>query len=160
MAKQLALDPKRCVDCKTCVLMCSFGHHDVFNPRLSSVTVFDFEEQAISVPLMCLQCEESSCVKVCPTGALELSAEGVVTIAHPGKCIVCKMCIQACPLGNISFSPITKKVFKCDLCGNDEPQCALFCPTGAITVTDPTMALKSKRDAADKLVAALEEVQS
>ena len=49
---------------------------------------------------------------------------------------LCKMCVNACPLGNISYSPIIQKVFKCDLCGGD-PWCAKYCPTGAITVVDP-----------------------
>ena len=47
------------------------------------------------------------------------------------KCIGCKMCMNACPLGNISFHPTLRKVFKCDLCGGD-PECAKFCPSGAI----------------------------
>lgn len=32
------------------------GHFQVFNPKLSNVTVFAYEAAAISVPVMCLQC--------------------------------------------------------------------------------------------------------
>jgi len=115
--------------------MCSFGHTNAFNPRLSAVTVVNYEEALISVPLMCMQCEEACCLKVCPVGALERDENGAV-VYIPDKCIVCKMCMSACPLGNISFSDASKKMFKCDLCGGD-PKCAKYCPSGAIDFVDP-----------------------
>ena len=155
MAKQLVVDPKLCKACRTCELACSFGHHNEFNPRLACVTVFHYEEAAISVPVMCLQCDESCCEKVCPTGALSRSADGVIT-HDADKCIVCKMCVNACPLGNISYSPITRKVFKCDLCGGD-PMCVKFCPTHAISLVDPTDVPDKKQLAADRLMAIIEE---
>ena len=67
MAKQLVVDPKRCVSCRTCELVCSFQHHGEFNPRLSNVSVFAYEHAAVTVPVMCLQCEEACCKEVCPT---------------------------------------------------------------------------------------------
>ena len=70
MAQQLVVDPKRCVACRTCELVCSFEHNEEFNPRLANVSVFHYEEAAITVPIMCLQCDEASCAKVCPTGAI------------------------------------------------------------------------------------------
>jgi len=155
MSKQLVVDPKLCKACRTCELACSFGHHDEFNPRLANVTLFHYEEEAISIPLMCMQCDEACCANVCPTGALQRNAEGVI-VHNAEKCIVCKMCVQACPLGNISYSPLTKKVFKCDLCDGD-PMCAKFCPTGAISVVDPTDVPSKKQLAADKLMATVEE---
>ena len=72
MAKQLVVDPKKCVSCRTCELVCSFRHNEEFNPRLSNVTVFHYEEAAITVPIMCLQCDEASCAAICPTGAISV----------------------------------------------------------------------------------------
>ena len=135
MSKQLMVKPEKCVSCRTCELMCSFGHTDSFNPRLSAVSVINYEEALVSVPLMCMQCEEACCLKVCPVGAISMDGHGAA-VMNPDKCIVCKMCVSACPLGNIHFSPVTKKVFKCDLCGGD-PKCAKFCPSGAILYVDP-----------------------
>ncbi len=155
MTGQLVIDPKRCVACRTCELMCSFGHHDYFNPRLACVSVFNYEYAAVTVPVMCLQCDEASCAAVCPTGALSRNADGVV-VHEDAKCIVCKMCVSACPLGNIAYSPITKNVFKCDLCGG-EPKCALFCPTGAITFVESDEVLAKKRAVADNFKKTLEE---
>jgi Fe-S-cluster-containing hydrogenase component 2 len=115
--------------------MCSFGHNEQFNPLLSAVTVIAYDEAAVAVPVMCLQCEEACCLKVCPVNAISRDEYGAA-VMNPAKCIVCKMCMHACPLGNISFSPITRKVFKCDLCGG-EPKCAQFCPAGAILYVEP-----------------------
>lgn len=156
MARQLVVDPKKCVGCRTCELVCSFKHNEEFNPRLSNVSVFHYEEAAITVPIMCLQCDEASCAAVCPTGALRRNTDGV--IAHDAsKCIVCKMCVNACPLGNVSYSPAKQKIFKCDLC-DGETWCAKYCPTGAISVVDPNEVPDKKQQAADKLKAAVEEV--
>ncbi len=148
MAKQLIIKPEKCVSCRTCELVCSFGHTQQFNPRLSAVTVMDYEEAAISIPVMCLQCEDACCEKVCPVHAISRDADGTVLISLE-KCITCKMCVSACPLGNISFSPITRRVFKCDLCGGD-PMCAKFCPTDAITFTDPSESVERKTRVAEK----------
>lgn len=147
MGKQLIIKPEKCVSCRTCEIMCSFQHTQQFNPRLSAVTVMDYEAAAVSIPVMCLQCEDACCEKVCPVHAISRNADGTVLIDQD-KCITCKMCVSACPLGNISFSPITRQVFKCDLCGGD-PMCAKFCPTGAITFVDPAESADRKKAVAE-----------
>jgi len=152
MSKQLVIKPDKCVSCRTCELMCSFGHTKTFNPRLSAVTVVGYEADMTWVPVMCMQCEEACCLKVCPVGAISRDDQGAV-VMNPDKCIVCKMCVSACPLGNISFSPITKKVFKCDLCGGD-PQCVKYCAGDAIQFVDPTESPDRKK----ALAAHLKEV--
>ena len=156
MAKQLVVDPKKYISCRTCELVCSFKHFEEFNPRLANVTVFQYEEAAITVPIMCMQCDEACCAAICPTGALKRQADGVIT--HDAKkCIVCKMCVNACPLGNVAYSPAKRIIHKCDMCGGD-PWCARHCPTGAISVVDPNEVPNKKQLAADKLKAAVEEV--
>lgn len=157
MAKHLVVEPKRCVNCRTCELVCSFKHNTTFNPRLSNVTVFQYEEAAITVPVMCMQCDEASCATICPTGALKRDADGVVQ-HDKSKCIVCKMCVSACQLGNIAYQPATRSVSKCDLCGG-EAWCARYCPTGAIQLIDPEEALDKKKLIADRLKETVEEVQ-
>ena len=148
MSKQLIVNPDKCVSCRTCELMCSFKHTKMFNPRLSAVTVINYEEAMTSVPLMCMQCEEACCIKVCPVGAIAMDGNGAA-VMNKDKCIVCKMCMSACPLGNIHFSPAAKKVFKCDLCGGD-PKCVKFCPSGAIAYVDPYERPDRKKAVADK----------
>jgi len=149
MSKILTISPEKCINCRSCELICSFNKTGEFNPRESAVNVLFYEEAAISVPVMCMQCEDPACMKVCPVGAISKDENGAV-VSNPKKCIVCKLCISACPMGNISFSTVTKKIVKCNLCGGD-PYCAKICPTGAIQYADATTAnINKKRIIADK----------
>lgn len=143
MSKILTISPDKCIDCRSCELICSFGKMQAFNPKSSRVSVLAYEDMAVSVPMMCMQCEEPSCMKVCPVSAISKTPEGTVLIDDT-KCIGCKMCVSACPLGNISFSTLERKVVKCDLCGG-EPKCAEFCPSEAIQYKEATPANLSRK---------------
>ena len=146
--KILTISPEKCLNCRSCELICSFNKIGEFNPRESAVIVLSYKESAISVPVMCMQCEDAACMKVCPVSAISRDEDGAV-ITDPNKCIACKMCISACPLGNISYSYVGKNIIKCDLCGG-EPNCAKICPTGAIQYVEGTTANINKK----KIVAA------
>jgi carbon-monoxide dehydrogenase iron sulfur subunit len=131
----LVITPERCIGCRTCELICSFTKIQEFNPKTSRVCVFSYDEAAISVPMMCMQCEEPSCMVVCPLSAISKTEQGV--LIDEKKCIGCKMCVSACPLGNITFSTVERKIVKCNLC-DGKPQCAEFCPSGAISFMETT----------------------
>ena len=133
MSKILTISPEKCTNCKTCESVC---------PN-SAVNVIHFEQPEISVPIMCMQCEDAACMKVCPRGAISRDENGAV-LPDPNKCIACKMCISACPFGNISYSYVIKQITKCNLCGGG-PQCAKYCPTRAIEYADCTTANKNKK---------------
>jgi Fe-S-cluster-containing hydrogenase component 2 len=147
MTKQLILKPEKCMNCRTCEMVCSFEHFEQFNPLLSAVTVIDYTEEVVTIPVMCLQCEDPSCERVCPVGAIHRNAAGIVAVDN-SKCIVCRLCTQACAMGNISYSPLAHKVFKCDLCGGD-PQCVKHCSAGAILYEDPADDFDRKRAVAN-----------
>ena len=143
------ISPNKCNNCKTCEAVC---------PN-SAVNVITFEEVTISVPIMCMQCEDAACMKVCPQGAILRDENGAV-IPDPNKCIGCKMCISACPMGNIHYSTSQKKILKCNLCGGDS-KCAKYCPTRAIEYVDGTKAnISKKRVIASKFVEIFEDAQS
>lgn len=146
--KQLIIKPEKCIGCRTCELICSFEHYGQINPRMANVTVFEYEKASVAIPIMCLQCENPACEKVCPVKAIRREENGAVTI-HYEKCIGCKMCMNACPLGNIAYHPALRKVYKCDLCGGD-PQCAKFCPGGAITFDEVCTTDVRKKQAGDR----------
>jgi Fe-S-cluster-containing hydrogenase component 2 len=61
-----------------------------------------------------------------------------------GKCIVCKMCVNACPLGNVSFSQASRKVVKCEQCDGD-PGCTKSCPPGCLVYTEEEDGLGRKK---------------
>jgi Fe-S-cluster-containing hydrogenase component 2 len=137
------IKPEKCIGCRSCELICAFNRSQVFNPRDAAVSVFTFEEAFISAPVMCLQCEDACCVAVCPVHAMQRDEDGTVK-CDAEKCIGCKMCVNACPLGNCQFSPRLKKIVKCDECGGD-PMCAKYCPSGCLVYTDEADALGRKR---------------
>lgn len=139
------ISPEKCLGCRSCELACSFGRDNEFNPKHAAVSVLTYEEAAISVPIMCMQCEDAACAKVCPVGAISRDENGAV-VTDESKCIVCKMCISACPLGNISFNSVKRKVVKCNLCGGN-PRCAQICPVGAIEYKEGNEANLSKKKA-------------
>lgn len=133
MSKILMISPKKCNDCKTCEAVCPS----------SAVDVISFEEAEISVPVMCMQCEDAACMKVCPQEAISRDEFDAVVVDQY-KCIGCKICISACSLGNIHYSSSQKKIMKCNLC-NSNPACAKYCPTRAIEYVDGTTANINKK---------------
>lgn len=152
------ISPEKCTGCRTCETICAFNRTSKFNPQDAAISVTEYEEALVSVPMMCMQCEEPSCMKVCPVGAISKSEDGTVYVDQ-GKCIGCKMCISACPLGNITYSKTQKKIVKCDLCGG-QPKCAEFCPSGAIEFKEGTPSnIGRKRKIAEKFKELFGEVE-
>ncbi|WP_027398479.1 4Fe-4S dicluster domain-containing protein [Anaerovorax odorimutans] len=146
MKKILMISPKKCINCGTCESVCTN----------SAVNVFSFEEAVISVPIMCMQCEDAACMMVCPTGALSRDENDAVVV-DPNKCIGCKMCISACPMGNINYSINLKKVMKCNLCEGN-PDCVKYCPTRAIEYVDATSSnIEKKKIVASKFKGLFED---
>ena len=125
MGKQLLIKPEKCLGCRTCELVCSFGHNGAFNPRFANVSVMAYEEAAISVPMMCMQCEEPCCMEVCPVGAIFRDEKDAVII-NPDKCIGCKMCEKVCEFDAVKVVDNIAQIDpeKCTNCG----ACAQKCP--------------------------------
>ena len=129
--KSLLINAAKCTGCGICEMVCAIGKEGVVNPSRSRIHVVRWEGQAIAVPVVCQQCEAAPCLVVCPMSARRRDEGlGRVTIDY-GTCIGCKMCLEACPSGGVSFDPITAKVISCDLCDGD-PRCVKFCETKAI----------------------------
>lgn len=138
------VDPEKCMGCKSCELACATEHSlskVLFNAilerplpkcRIRVVTV----NGLLHVPMRCQHCKDAPCMNVCPTKALERTAEGYI-ILSPEKCIGCVMCVLACPFGHPLYDPNTKTIVKCDFCierirANKLPACVEACPTGAL----------------------------
>ena len=151
MNKQLVVKPEKCLGCGLCEKVCSFFKVGKFSPAHSGVTVMIYDEETFAVPLMCQQCDEAPCIKICPVNALARDEKGIVTYSD-SKCIVCRLCADACPMGNVSYSVDTKKMTKCDRCEND-PKCAVFCPTDAISFTSEDISLDRKKTVAETIKA-------
>jgi len=158
MNNVLTITPEKCTGCRTCELLCSFFHEKEFNPCRSRVSVISWEKEGFSVPMMCLQCSDAACMQVCPVGAVKRDPETGAMLVDHSRCIRCKMCTNACPFGNNTYDVQLDRILKCDLCGGD-PQCARFCPSGAISyVKDLAASTRKKKMAASKFKELFREV--
>lgn len=156
MEKVLVISPEKCIGCGSCELACSFVKEGEFRPALSRISVYRFEA-GVNVPMTCQQCDEAPCMDVCKAKAITRDENNVVQVDHE-KCIGCRMCVMACPFGNMSYDRREKVAIKCDQCGQD-PECVKFCPTGALEfVPADTMAVEKKKRFSEKFAKIAEEV--
>jgi formate dehydrogenase iron-sulfur subunit len=148
--KALLFDSTRCIGCGACYNACkeknklpqtavNFLRDDL---SADTYTVVNRRNNRY-VRRMCMNCEEPTCVSVCPVGALAKSPEGPVSY-DASKCMGCRYCMQACPFNIPQYewdNPITPRVRKCDMCGDRvaaglQTACATVCPTGATKFGD------------------------
>ena len=162
MGKMLVIDINKCTGCHTCELACSFAHNGEFNPLKSRIHVSFFVEQATGIPVVCQQCNEAWCAKICPAGAItiekdEVTGATLVKVSEE-KCVGCKMCTLACPFGGIVVSD-KGHAEKCDLCGGD-PECVKFCYPGALKFTKPELGMIARKQGlAQRILASYKEVK-
>jgi carbon-monoxide dehydrogenase iron sulfur subunit len=147
VTKMITVNIEKCTGCGACEMMCSFRHHGEFNPRKARIKKTVFHDEQVAVPILCQQCEDAWCVNVCPSGALSkgvdmLTGAPVVTVSED-VCVGCRMCMLACPYGNIVVG--SKGVAeKCNLCDGD-PQCVKFCAFGALRFEDTDAAIRDRK---------------
>lgn len=148
MTKMLMIHPEKCIGCKKCELACSVAHGGVRRTGASRVRTFTWKSEGarprFSVPMMCRQCADAACVKICPTGAMHQSktVSGLVEL-DKSACIGCKLCVQVCPFGNVHYDSVAKTIVKCDTCAG-APNCAALCPRGALVFVDDESPVPSR----------------
>lgn len=130
MDQMLVVTPQRCTGCRSCELACAFVHGSMSRPGAPRVKVCPTAEEQY-VPILCLQCSDAACVKICPVGALNRNEDTGAIELDEARCVRCKLCVVACPFGNLGIDPSSGKMIKCDLCEGD-PVCARFCPSGTL----------------------------
>ena len=120
----------KCVACGKCELACAFAHGRNGQAGESRIRIYKRGVE-LGTPVVCYQCDDAACLRACPVDALVRNEEtGAIDVLHD-RCIQCRMCVAACPFGNMHWDDKFEDVHKCDLCGGD-PQCVPFCPTKAI----------------------------
>ena len=143
MRKVLVVNPDRCTACRMCELVCSFRHHGEFNPSKSRIRVNQFPKDFFYYPAVCSQCDEAWCARICPNDALERNPETGAVEVNEGRCVGCRMCMQACPFGVMGYDGEKQISEKCDLCGGD-PECVRYCYYGALEYKEPGVAMVHK----------------
>ncbi|MBI5213085.1 MAG: 4Fe-4S dicluster domain-containing protein [Nitrospirae bacterium] len=173
------LDLSRCIGCRKCVYACVSENNQSRSPQVHWISVLRFkkgekwidlensekyynpkqvpEKDFFYMPVQCQQCENSPCVKACPTQATWKEPDGIVVIDY-NWCIGCRYCMAACPYGARRFNwskpdipanelnaethylgnrPRYKGVVeKCTFCiqrtrAGKYPACVEICPVGA-----------------------------
>ncbi len=135
MSERLYIDESLCTECGICLLACSFAKKRSFNPKQARLRLEEKSKGLTIVPVVCIQCGNPACLRVCPVKAISRAEDGRVLVDEE-KCTGCKLCEKYCPLGAIKVDKNTRKAEKCDLCGDGEAQCAKWCPTDAIKVVN------------------------
>lgn len=157
--KTLAVTPGRCIGCLNCELACASRDWTEYFPAPSKIKLIFFREGG-QVPVACFQCDLAPCLAVCRTKALFRNDTTGVVDVDPERCIGCRMCVMACPFGNVAYSPAGRRAVKCDQC-QGEPRCAAACPSKAIEyVADEEAARSRRQDFAAGLKAALNHLKS
>ncbi len=106
----MVIDLDRCSGCRGCVVACKQENNiapstqeQAESSRMISwinvITVVegDYPDTKLRLlPMLCQQCENPPCVRVCPVGATQKSLQGIVGQIYP-RCIGCRYCASACP---------------------------------------------------------------
>jgi|YelNatPaOPRAMG01_1025707.scaffolds.fasta_scaffold01639_9 tetrathionate reductase subunit B len=132
----------RCVDCKACEVACK-AMWEVPDGKLNYRTkVLDIdkvengERKMVFIPILCNQCDNPPCVRVCPTSAsYKRKSDGIVLVT-PNMCIGCKTCMEACPYDARYYNEELGAVDKCTFClprleSGLEPACVQTCVGGS-----------------------------
>jgi carbon-monoxide dehydrogenase iron sulfur subunit len=144
----VAVDPDSCVACRNCEYACAFRQTGDFERNASHIRVNFYAQERACVPLTCMHCDEAWCLDVCPAAAISRDPQtGAIEIAAT-RCAGCKMCLLACPYGNVHYDQAAGVSRKCDLCGGD-PMCVRTCISGALQYVEADEAFDYRREALD-----------
>ncbi len=158
--------PERCYACLGCVVACAYAKLGLTEDaplrpdNLAAARLSVEAAGGYSVPLLCMQCANAPCMMVCPTGSLQRLDPQSPVSADPDRCIGCKSCVLACPVGVLSLGARNRVVQKCDLClsrPGHVPACVEACPMDALELlTLEDVIAQAAESSAQKLAAVLE----
>lgn len=117
----MVVDLSKCNGCKACTIACGVENGNTPTEHRTEVKQSSIKvgkkEYVMSLPMLCNQCEEPSCVNVCPTEATYKREEDGIVAIDSETCIGCNYCIKACPYEGVRFeNSETAIVDKCNFC--------------------------------------------
>ncbi len=155
MINVLDIDHEKCTGCQSCTIACATKRERISNPLLGRIQVARRPKKGVHIPVVCNQCLEAPCMKVCPVNALARDQATEVVVLDYDTCIGCRYCVLACPFGAMTVNIDNGKVLKCDRCRDVEggPICVKVCHNEAIRYIPLTQAMYARRQGgADKMV--------
>ncbi len=136
MRYAMAIDTKKCVGCSDCVVACQTENNvpiGYARDWIREINQGVYPELHLEIRSeRCNHCDNSPCVRSCPTGASHYEAGGIVKVTKE-KCIGCSACIVSCPY-DARFVHPDGYVDKCTFCDHrlkngEQPACVSVCPT-------------------------------
>lgn len=98
----MVIDVRKCVGCYACTIGCVAENKlppgVVYRPVTTQETGEYPNLRIQFTPRPCMQCDNPSCVPVCPVKATWKRPDGIVVIDYD-RCIGCRYCLNACPYG-------------------------------------------------------------
>jgi Fe-S-cluster-containing dehydrogenase component/formate-dependent nitrite reductase membrane component NrfD len=132
-----AIDLRKCIGCHACTIACKAEHQIPVGVNRCWVKTVEKgifpDTQRLFFPVLCNQCVDAPCVRICPTNALYKRRDGIVDL-NGLSCIGCRACMEACPYDQLFIDPNTHTAEKCNFCANRVenrllPSCVSVCPT-------------------------------
>ncbi len=127
---KILIDLAKCRNCSACQVNCSYFHHPV-NDGIKAL------RELASFAITCRRCEDSPCISVCPSGALEKDGQGIIHRSG-NLCVACKSCVAICPFGTLMNDFFSYHSYSCDLCLHSEKGaflCMESCSEKAISLS-------------------------
>ncbi len=97
---------------------------------------------AYNVSISCNHCLHPKCAGICPTGAYDVRADGIVLL-DTSKCMGCGYCAWGCPYGAPQYNPDAGTMSKCNFCFDNieqglPPACVAACPMRVLDYGEAT----------------------
>lgn len=124
-----------CTGCMNCQTVCSLTRTGVINRSSSAIRVLLDLFGGRHAHAYCRQCPDSKCAGACPEGAIRRVASTGAWVIRGEMCIMCGLCVEACPFGAVFPGADGLPPLKCDLCGGD-PACIEACRFDAIELVE------------------------
>jgi len=121
----MVIDPRMCTECQECINACK-KEHGISRAKKTS-----------TIPIFCLHChpEKAPCARICPTGAIK--EEDGTLVVDENACILCRLCMIACPVGMLLIDNEKKSMQKCTLCMDSDriiPACVEACKDNVLKI--------------------------
>jgi len=125
MKTLMVTDSQMCSECEACINACEKEHGTARAKKTGTI------------PLFCMHChpDKAPCAKICPAGAIE-DINGIL-IVNENDCLLCRLCIIACPIGIVAYDKEKKSAEKCTLCLETDriiPACVEACKDNALNL--------------------------